>query len=199
MIPMTAPILDADTQQASGSPPPGATLIAEAVRPADEARVIGAIEGLAAEWERPVLRPGLPAARREMLCFGWRYVTRGRQLEPALPPPPWLQQVRDQCLSHLPRGASAFEQCIVTRYQVGAGIGWHVDAPVFGPIVATLSLAGTARIDFRLGPPSSSMLRIPLPPRSLLVLEGAARTEWRHRVPPVRELRYSISFRSVGC
>ena len=33
--------------------------------------------------------------------------------------------------------------------------------------------------------------------RSAYVLAGAARWEWEHQVPPVKELRYSITFRTL--
>jgi alkylated DNA repair dioxygenase AlkB len=40
-------------------------------------------------------------------------------------------------------------------------------------------------------------IRITLPRRSLLVLEGEARTRWQHRIPAVKETRVSLSFRTV--
>src|SRR5262249_41609149 len=40
-------------------------------------------------------------------------------------------------------------------------------------------------------------LRIPPPRRALLLLEGAARAHWQHRIPPVKEPRVSLSFRTV--
>jgi alkylated DNA repair dioxygenase AlkB len=34
-------------------------------------------------------------------------------------------------------------------------------------------------------------------PRSAYLLTGPARTEWEHSIPPVGELRYSITFRNL--
>jgi DNA oxidative demethylase len=38
---------------------------------------------------------------------------------------------------------------------------------------------------------------VPLSPRSIYVLTGAARTEWEHSIPAVKDLRYSITFRTL--
>ncbi len=39
--------------------------------------------------------------------------------------------------------------------------------------------------------------KIALPRRSILVLEGEARSQWQHRIPDVRTTRISVSFRTV--
>jgi alkylated DNA repair dioxygenase AlkB len=36
-----------------------------------------------------------------------------------------------------------------------------------------------------------------LEPRSGYVLAGKARTSWQHSIPPTKELRYSITFRTL--
>jgi alkylated DNA repair dioxygenase AlkB len=35
-------------------------------------------------------------------------------------------------------------------------------------------------------------------PGSAYLLSGAARSEWEHSIPPVEQLRYSITFREIG-
>jgi DNA oxidative demethylase len=37
---------------------------------------------------------------------------------------------------------------------------------------------------------------IQLAPRSLYLLTGSARSQWQHTIPPVKELRYSMTFRT---
>jgi alkylated DNA repair dioxygenase AlkB len=36
-----------------------------------------------------------------------------------------------------------------------------------------------------------------LAPRSLYVMRRKIRSDWEHSIPPVKELRYSITFRTV--
>ena len=42
------------------------------------------------------------------------------------------------------------------------------------------------------------MFAIDLPPRSAYIMRGAARWNWQHAVSPTRELRYSITFRTLA-
>ena len=176
---------------------PGLELIPEVVSSEEEMAAISAVESLPGDWERPILRPGLPAARREMLCFGWDYVTAGRTLRPGAPLPPLLLDVRARCAAAAGVAADDLVQGIVTRYPTRAGINWHTDAAVFGPTVLTLSLATDWRMDFK-PRGGTAVTRVALPRRSLLVLSGPARAGWLHRVPPVKALRISISFRSLA-
>jgi alkylated DNA repair dioxygenase AlkB len=37
---------------------------------------------------------------------------------------------------------------------------------------------------------------IELQPRSAYLLRGPTRTDWQHSIPPVDDLRYSVTFRS---
>ena len=34
-------------------------------------------------------------------------------------------------------------------------------------------------------------------PRSVYLLRGPSRTEWEHSIRPVKELRYSVTFRTL--
>jgi alkylated DNA repair dioxygenase AlkB len=38
---------------------------------------------------------------------------------------------------------------------------------------------------------------IDLAPRSAYVLDGAVRTSWQHSIPAAKQLRYSITFRTL--
>lgn len=89
-------------------------------------------------------------------------------------------------------------EMLVTEYRPGAGIGWHRDAPVFGEVVG-ISLGGACRFRFRRDTEADRQtFELALEPRSAYVLAGAARWQWQHSIPPVRELRYSVTFRAVG-
>ena len=90
------------------------------------------------------------------------------------------------------------EEVLVTRYEMGAGIGWHRDAPMFGPMVVGVSLAGTCRMRFqRKVAGERETAEAILAPRSAYLLAEEARFLWRHSIPPAKELRYSITFRTV--
>jgi DNA oxidative demethylase len=175
---------------------PGQRLECHVLSECEESELLCQIEHWPDLWERPVLREGLLPARREMRCFGWSYVTRGRMLTRCEALPHELGAAMKRWLENGGVDAALLEQVIVTRYRPGAGIGWHTDAPVFGPVVATLSLGVDWRMDFRRRA-GDRTIRITLPRRSLLILEGEARTSWQHRIPPVKETRVSLSFRTV--
>ena len=86
----------------------------------------------------------------------------------------------------------------MTRYPAGAGIGSHRDAPMFGPQVVGVSLRAPSVMRFRR---SVGGVRyghdVTLEPRSAYVLGGKARSAWKHEIPPTKDLRYSITFRTV--
>ena len=83
------------------------------------------------------------------------------------------------------------------RYSPGATIGWHRDAPGFDVVVG-ISLGAACRFRFRRGETRAwETMELLLQPRSIYVLDGAARSEWQHSIPAVKALRYSITFRSM--
>jgi DNA oxidative demethylase len=95
--------------------------------------------------------------------------------------------------------AGALEQCSVIAYAPGAGIGWHRDRPQLGKVVG-VSLLAPCRMRFRreCGGGSWQRAAIDLAPRSLYVLDSEARSAWRHSIPPLAALRYSVTFRTLS-
>jgi alkylated DNA repair protein (DNA oxidative demethylase) len=176
--------------------PQGARLALEVLSRGEETSLLAEIEDWTEGWEHPLLRAGLRPSRREMRCFGWSYVTRGRMLVQCEPLPKHMAAPMRRWLVHGGVSEELLEQVIVTRYRDGAGIGWHTDAPVFGSTVATLSLGADWRMEFRRRS-GDQAIRVALPRRSLLVLSGEARAQWQHRIPAVRATRISLSFRTV--
>jgi len=89
-------------------------------------------------------------------------------------------------------------QVLVTEYAPGAPIGWHKDRPFFGDVMG-LSLASACT--FRLRKPRDEgkwqRVSLRLEPRSAYLLNGVARREWEHSIPPVEFLRYSVTFRNL--
>jgi alkylated DNA repair dioxygenase AlkB len=94
---------------------------------------------------------------------------------------------------------ASFVHALVTEYRPGTPIGWHSDAPHFERVVG-ISLAGSARMRFRpyaAKNDRTAAIAIDLAPRSAYAMEGDIRWRWQHHIPPTRELRYSITFRTL--
>lgn len=137
------------------------------------------------------------AARRRVVQFGWRYSFDARRLSAGLDVPPWLHPLQARAAEWIGTDPGELSEVLVTEYTPGATIGWHRDAPPFGIVVGvSLRAACTFRFRVREGE-RTRRYAIDMPPRSAYVLDGEARTRWEHSIPPVRELRYSITFRTL--
>jgi alkylated DNA repair protein (DNA oxidative demethylase) len=116
-------------------------------------------------------------ARRHVVRYGSHYVARAAA----------LAGISTQALS----------ESLMTEYPSGAGIGWHRDSPPFG-IAAGISLSSGCRMRFQRAERAKRQTwTIELPPRSLYVMSGSAREEWQHGILPVKEPRWSITFRML--
>jgi DNA oxidative demethylase len=64
--------------------------------------------------------------------------------------------------------------------------------------VVGISLLGAARLRFQPGKRERRRVwEVALEPRSGYVLSGEARSSWEHSIPPTKELRYSLTFRTL--
>jgi alkylated DNA repair dioxygenase AlkB len=137
-------------------------------------------------------------ARRRVLHYGWDYGYESWKIEPTDPIPPRLLPVRERCAAFAGEPAKRLEQVLIAMYPPGAAIGWHRDAPMFGPSVVGISLAADCIMKFRRKTDSGfEVYKQPLERRSAYVIAGRARSEWQHSIPPVREERFSVTFRTV--
>jgi alkylated DNA repair protein (DNA oxidative demethylase) len=137
-------------------------------------------------------------ARRTVAHYGWDYGYESWELSPAPPIPRVFLPLRDRCASVAGLEPHALEEVLISRYPPGASIGWHRDAPMFGPCVIGVSLLGAARMRFRRKVGDTyETAALDLAPRSAYVLAGEARSVWQHTLSPVKHLRYSLSFRTV--
>ena len=187
--------------------PRGFLLKPELISPAEERELLGWFSASPA-WNDVTFR-GQKALRRAM-SFGARYLAQGQQLIPAPPLPPELAVYRDRMvaaacaglgaeLTLAGRRAADFALCTALHYPPGAAIGWHADNRAFGPTVLSLSLGAPARLQLRPATDagaSGPALEVALPPRSLFVLAGEARSSWHHRLRPVSGARYSLTVRA---
>lgn len=136
-------------------------------------------------------------ARRRVVSYGWHYSYDERALHQAETIPHFLLAFRDRAASFAGLPAEALAHALVTEYSPGTPIGWHRDKKVFGDVIGISLLSSCV---FRLRRKAGSTWErysLTVEPRSAYVLSGSARTEWEHSIPPVPELRYSITFRSV--
>jgi alkylated DNA repair dioxygenase AlkB len=136
-------------------------------------------------------------ARRRVIRFGLRYLAGSAALMPASDFPLSLEPLRARVAAVAGVLARVLSESLMTEYEFGAGIGWHRDSPPFG-IVAGISLGGGCRTRLRRGDADERQTwAIELPPRSLYVMSGQAREKWQHSIPPVKEPRWSIAFRTL--
>ena len=136
-------------------------------------------------------------ARRRTMHFGWVYGYASWRITPGPPIPAILLPLRARVAALAAVAPDALVEVLVTEYPAGASIGWHRDAPQFGP-VAGVSLLGACRLRFQHGTGAARQTRAALlEPRSAYVLAGEARWRWLHSIPPLAAPRYSITFRTL--
>lgn len=136
--------------------------------------------------------------KRLTVSFGHAYdFERGRVLDaPAMPD--WLLELRDAAATFAQVGGDDLVQALLIRYDPGAGIGWHRDRPQFGKVVG-ISLGEAVTLRLRRRTASGFERRsLPLPARSIYLLDGEVRREWEHSIVPVARTRRSITFRTMA-
>ncbi|HYR35282.1 MAG TPA: alpha-ketoglutarate-dependent dioxygenase AlkB [Burkholderiales bacterium] len=136
-------------------------------------------------------------ARRRIAYFGFGYDFTSNRLGAAPAAPSFLEPLRDKVAAWIGVPPAELEQALVTEYRPGTPLGWHRDAPDFGR-VAGVSLGGWARMRLRHYPrEKDEAIVLELAPRSAYQMNGEARWRWQHSIPATRELRYSITFRTL--
>ena len=178
----------------SADVPSGFSCIPDFLSESDERELIRFIETLSfAE-----IRMHGVVAKRRTVHFGWLYGYESWKITPGPPIPEALLPLRERAARLIARPADAIEEVLVTDYPPGAGIGWHRDAPMFGPAVVGISLLGAARFRFRRQTDNGlEVVESSLEPRSAYVLSGEARSLWQHSIPSMKQPRYSITFRTL--
>jgi alkylated DNA repair dioxygenase AlkB len=139
-------------------------------------------------------------AKRKVASFGYDWSFDKQQLKKGKEIPPdytWLVERVAQKLSLYP---ASFAELLVTEYPVGSVINWHRDAPPFG-LIAGISLQ--ADCVFKLRPHEKekqtrkATVSLTVERRSLYVMQGPARSDWQHSTAPVKQVRYSITLRTL--
>ena len=138
-------------------------------------------------------------ARRRVAFFGQAYDRAA-----AGPLPAFLLPLRAQIADWSGVNSDAFAMALINEYRPDTPIGWHRDAPQYD-IVAGISLLSACRMKFRpyRSPSAATSTRrsatheIVLHPRSAYLMTGESRQVYEHHIPPVTQLRYSVTFRTL--
>jgi alkylated DNA repair dioxygenase AlkB len=157
-----------------------------------------------------VYEPGfLSAAEEAALLAGvralpleearYREYTAKRRVAIFEAPPPFLVALRDRLAAWAAVPAAELTYTLINEYRPGTALGWHRDSPEY-EVVVGVSLGTACRMRFRPWPhrkgDNREALELRLLPRSAYVMRDAVRWRWQHSIPAVKELRYSITFRS---
>lgn len=135
--------------------------------------------------------------KRRVISFGWKYDFEIERIRKIGEIPPMLLPARALAASLAELEPTELKQALVTEYRPGAPIGWHRDKVAFGVVVG-LSLLSSCTLRLRRKVEERwERVSIIAEPGSAYVLSGQARAEWKHSIPPVEQLRYSITFRQV--
>ena len=143
--------------------------------------------------------------KRRVQHYGYRYDYRARQVTTEMylgPLPGWLERIgwqlhEDGLIEQTP------DQVIINEYLPGQGIAPHVDCePCFGHRIFSLSLGGAATMEFTRR--DQDKVALTLAPRSLVMIYGEARYDWKHGIPArksddgiPRARRVSLTLRRV--
>ena len=182
--------------------PPGFHVRHDFVDEAEAQALVDAISRL--EFSKVEMRGGV--AKRRTVHYGWTYAYNARSTQPGADIPEFLLPLRVHAAAWAAIAPEAFAEALVTEYPAGAGIGWHRDAPMFGDIIAGVSLLSDCRMKFRpyVSPkdlpgraPRRTTHEAELPDRSGYLITGVARREFEHSIAETRGLRYSITFRTL--
>ena len=171
----------------------GLSLVEEAVDSRTERALVAAVD---ASPLAP-FRLGQWIGKRLTCSYGSAYdYARGR-LADAPPLPEWLVRLREAIVPRLHREPAHFVQALVTRYDPGAGIGWHRDRPQYGEVIG-LSLGAPAKLRLRQRSVAGfARATLELPPRSAYLLSGEVREHWEHSIAPMDRARLSVTFRTL--
>ncbi|MBW7972385.1 alpha-ketoglutarate-dependent dioxygenase AlkB [Bradyrhizobium sp. BR 10289] len=134
---------------------------------------------------------------RRVAWFGYSYDYALQRLAEAEPIPDWVRPVARQVEAWAGLREGSVQQVLCTEYDAGVGIGWHRDKPHFDKVLG-LSLGSACKFRFRRRSGDKwERYTLAALPRSLYLMDGEARSQWEHSIPPVEARRYSVTFRTM--
>lgn len=135
-------------------------------------------------------------AKRRIIEYGYEYDFSRRKASAAPPIPEFLFPFRDRAAVFAAVAPHEIVECVITEYPPGAPIGWHRDVPQFESIIG-ISLGSACRMRLKPYRAEGKLLSVILEPRSVYLMQGAARWKFQHSIPAVEQLRYSMTFRTL--
>ena len=140
-------------------------------------------------------------AKRMVASFGYDYNFADRKLKKGEDIPREFDPLIQKVSVYSRIAKERFAELLITKYPVGSVINWHRDAPPF-EVIAGISLASVCTFRLRQYKKDEqtrrSSVSIPLERRSLYVISGESRAFWEHSTTPVKEVRYSITLRTLS-
>jgi len=134
--------------------------------------------------------------KRRVVSYGWRYDFAAASLREGAPIPDFLLPVRERAAVFAGVPAEGLRQVLINEYAPGAGVGWHRDKGMFADVIG-ISLGSACMLNLRRARGDGwDRAGREVRPGSAYLLRGEARWSWEHCVPPVRRLRYSVTFRN---
>ena len=139
-------------------------------------------------------------ANRKVASFGYDYSFENGSLSKGKDIPEVFNSFIERVAKIASVANNKFAELLITKYPVGSVINWHRDAPPFD-LIAGISLLSDCT--FKLRPfekakqNRKSVISFPVERRSLYIIKGAARNEWQHSISPVKQIRYSITLRTL--
>src|SRR5688572_26116325 len=139
-------------------------------------------------------------AKRKVASFGYDWSFEKRTLSKGKEIPASFSSLMNKVAVHLSIKPGDFAELLVTEYPIGSVINWHRDAPPFD-VIAGISLLSDCVFKLRPHDKSkqnrNSIISFPVKRRSLYTISGIARTDWQHSIAPVKQVRYSVTLRTL--
>ena len=124
-----------------------------------------------------------------------RYVKTGKiyyHMSPEDYPREWIELL--SIIQKLHKSCKDFDYSLQLKYQPGVYFSSHFDSKKrWEEFIVGVNLNSDAELYFT--KKGNSSVSVIVPSRSIYVLSGESRYNWRHGIKKVKELRYSITFR----
>lgn len=139
-------------------------------------------------------------AKRKVASYGYDWSFEKRMLSKGREIPSAFHSLIKKVADHISVSPDHFAELLLTEYPEDSVINWHRDAPPFD-LIAGISLQSDCI--FRLRPHEkakqkrNALVSFPVLRRSLYIIQGRARTDWEHSIAPVKNIRYSITLRTL--